>query len=360
MPPDRPAPAPGLGHAQIADHNSRTILEALRRNGPMTRVELAALTGLTAPGVTNVTRRHLADGLIVEGQRRTQNAQVPSAEYALRPDGAFSIGMRFRAGAVEAVLVDLGGAVHARRFRPSAGVEAAAEVVDALAAEAGEAANLIGIGLAVDNYDGPILQALRAALPGRLVVAELDTVAAVLAERQVGAGVPDSGMVMVLLEERIRAGLFLHSIPFAGVHGRAGRIGDMRTGRDRQPLNAVCCAAAFAAAGDRGAEAVEAWIAAAAEHLLDALTAIAGFVAPGKIVLAGDLPADVMQALIDAMRRNWESQTPESPPPPLPPVAVASFPGDSVLLGAALLPFFEMLLPKPFPAEMSAERARRG
>ncbi|MDE1996678.1 MAG: ROK family protein, partial [Rhizobiaceae bacterium] len=222
---------------------------------------------------------------------------------------------------------------------------------------AGSSANLIGIGLALDDYGEDSLQRVRQVVAGDLIVTELDTVAAVLAERTLGAGVPDTGMVMVLIEERIRSGLFLHSIPFAGARGRAGRIGGMRTGPDRLPLDEVCSADAFTAAM-RGAEdeaareiAFGRWIAAAAEHLFDALMAIAGFVAPGKIVLDGDLPSAVLDALMAALQRVSENQRPESPPPPLPPIMPAAFPGDSVLLGAALQPFFEVLLPKPSAAE---------
>lgn len=355
MPPDRSLPAAGLGHAQIADHNSRTILEALRRNGPMTRLELAALTGLTAPGVTNVVRRHLTEGLIVEGQRRTQNAQVPSAEYRLRPEGAHAIGMRFRQERLEAILIDLAGAVCGRvaasRVEPDEDVVLSA--VEYLMSVTGAPVTLAGIGLAIEDYREESLKPVRRALPDRLVVTELDTVSAVLAERTLGAGVPDTGMVMVLLEERIRSGLFLHSIPFAGVRGRAGRIGEMRTGPDRSLLDHVCSAHAFAAAmrgleGSERDDAAKVWVDVAARHFFDALMAIAGFVAPGKIVLDGDLPPDIVNALIMRMRRVWEDQRPESPPPALPPVVPASFPGDSVLLGAALLPFFETLLPKPF------------
>ncbi|MGV1793974.1 winged helix-turn-helix transcriptional regulator [Rhizobium lusitanum] len=358
MPPDRAPPAPGLGHAQIADHNSRTILEALRRNGPMTRLELAALTGLTAPGVTNVLRRHLAEGLIVEGQRRTQNAQVPSAEYALRPDGAFAIGLRLRRDRVSGMLVDLDGRIRSRASVPRTNADetAIAAAFEELHAAAGPSANLVGIGLALDDYGADDAQKVRQVFPDRLVVAELDTLAAVLAERTVGAGIPEAGMVMVLLEERIRSGLFLHSIPFAGARGRAGRIGGMLTGPDRLQLDRVCSADAYMAAvenpdGGSAEATAAAWIKKAAVHLFDALMAIAGFVAPGKIVLDGDLPSDVIDALIVAMRCVAASQRPESPPPPLPPVTPATFVGDSVLLGAALLPFFDVLLPKRSVAE---------
>src|SRR5690349_4379786 len=124
MPPD--VIGPGRSHAQIADHNSRALLEAFRRNGPMTRTELAALTGLTTAGITNVIRRHMAEGLVAEtGSRRAPNAQVPSAEYALLPEGAFSIGLRIKPDRVDGILVDLAGTIHARASESTAAETAA-------------------------------------------------------------------------------------------------------------------------------------------------------------------------------------------------------------------------------------------
>jgi predicted NBD/HSP70 family sugar kinase len=356
MPRDRSPPATGRGHAQIADRNARAILEALRRNGAMTRLELATLTGLTAPGVTNIIRRHLADGLVVEGHRKNQNAQIPSAEYALKPDGAFAIGIRLREECLQAVLIDLSGGIRLRRDAgPWTGeLGDIVTLVEQVTADAGEAANIVGVGLALGAADDIDIRALGQQLPHiQSVTAELDTIAAVLAERTIGAGVPDDGLIMVLMEKRIRAGLFLHSIPFAGVRGKAGRLGEMRTGRDRLALDDVCSTDAFEAAvagrsGVHRASAIAAWVDNAAEHLLDAMMALAGFVAPGKIVFSGDLPADVVANVITKVLKLREKMLMDSPAPVMPPVAAAAFPHDSVLRGAALLPFFDMLLPRPF------------
>src|SRR5262245_54665613 len=105
LPPMRPDRPSGRSPAQIADHNSRTLLETLRRSGPLTRNELSARLGLTIPGITNITRRLLDEGLITEARRKIPGAAVPTAHYALDPDGAFAIGLRPRDGTWEGVLV---------------------------------------------------------------------------------------------------------------------------------------------------------------------------------------------------------------------------------------------------------------
>ena len=54
----------GTNLERAADHNQRVTLHAIRVNGELTRVELAAITGLTAPAIANITKRLLAEGLI--------------------------------------------------------------------------------------------------------------------------------------------------------------------------------------------------------------------------------------------------------------------------------------------------------
>jgi len=45
-----------------SSHNLRVTLQALRLNAPVTKVELAEITGLTPPSITNITRKLLLTG----------------------------------------------------------------------------------------------------------------------------------------------------------------------------------------------------------------------------------------------------------------------------------------------------------
>src|SRR3546814_19707878 len=68
----------GTNLERAADHNQRVTLHAIRVNGSLTRVDLAAITGLTPPAIANITKRLLGDGLIeAAGQRRGGSAQPP-------------------------------------------------------------------------------------------------------------------------------------------------------------------------------------------------------------------------------------------------------------------------------------------
>jgi hypothetical protein len=78
---------------------------------------------------------------------------------------------------------------------------------------------------------------------------------------------------------------------------------------------------------------------------------MAGFVAPGAILIGGDLPRNVVEALIHqlSIERRDTSIRPFSTPW-ISPIRPASFSGAGIAMGAALLPFFDVLLPSPATA----------
>jgi predicted NBD/HSP70 family sugar kinase len=90
------------------------------------------------------------------------------------------------------------------------------------------------------------------------------------------------------------------------------------------------------------------WIRNAAGHLVDAIVASAGFLAPGAILIGGDLPANLIEALIVeiAVERGDTAVRPFISPW-ISAIRPATFPGAGIAIGAALLPFFDALLPSP-------------
>lgn len=349
----------GLRSTEIADRNVRVILEAIRRHGPSTRLELAHRTGLTGPGITNILRRLSDGGFIAPLRRREAQSRSFSTEFGLNPNGAFSIGLRMGDGRGEAVLIDLSGQIRDRLdFDPEDKV-AVAETVRTLSARSPAAERVIGVGVATNRPED--IEALKQALPGMRLLSERDCVAALLVERTIGAGVPEGGLVMIVINEGVQAGLLVRGVPFSGVHGRAGGIGAMRTGPDHVRLDSIVGLHALRTILEtsefdrlvRGEEmalspALRGWIKNAAGHLLDAIVALAGFVAPGAILIGGDLPRNVIEALIHqiSIERRDTTIRPFSTPW-ISPILPASFDGGGIAIGAALLPFFDTLLPSP-------------
>lgn len=361
---DRSASKSGRTPPGIGEHNLRVTLEAIRRDGPLTRTELGLRSGLTGPGISNILRRLQDDGLVVSRKRAVAGSGQPSTEFAIAPDGAFGIGIALHGSSGEAVLLDLGGRVRQRRLFSAEGDASAAirTAVEALSAET--SGRLLGIGIGIDDPDRLDSRALRAALPEARLTIERDCVTALFAERTYGLGAVDGGVMLIVLDDSLRAGFLFRGVPFSGVHGKAGSIGTMRTGADRVPLDDVASLAALrkvmtpAEQGELHADGkltlsppIRAWIRSAAAHLLDAIVATAGFMAPGAILIGGDVPAKLIDELIRQLSvERDDTVTRPFISPWISPIRRTSFAGAGIAIGAALLPFFDVLLPAPVAA----------
>lgn len=354
---------PGRAPPQIGDHNLRVTLEAIRRDGPLTRLELASRSGLTGPGVTNILRRLSEDGLVIARKRAEKGTGQPSTIFAINPDGAFGLGVRLRDGSAEAILLDLGGKTRVRLASGPAAdpVALTGRLVAEASSKLAASGRLLGVGIAAEDPASLELSRLSEALHPAKLFAEQDCMAALLAERILGVGPVEGGMMMILIDDRVRAGFLFRGAPFRGVHNRAGSIGRMRTGADHVPLEEVATlevlrramtpaeCAKLAAGGEIAITSpVREWIRNAAGHLVDAIVATAGFLAPGAILIGGDLPANIIQELIaeiSAERGNTAIRPFISPW--ISTIRPATFPDAGIAVGAALLPFFEALLPAP-------------
>lgn len=354
----------GRNLVHAADHNARVTLEALRRGEGLTRLQLAEVTGLSAPGITNIIRRLEEQGLIraVSGGR--------GARFGIEGDGAYGMGVDVDSRFVTAAIVDLKGRIVARARRDAA----SAEVDDVLpqmraAADAALAAlgparstRLAGIGIGTPFDAGRIVEVL-APYP---VHVERSSVAAALGERLLGDPPPDGSFVQVLFGREVRAGLMIRGHLFHGVSDRAGRIGQMRTGEDGELLEDAAAITELRpwldrhieAGGDpdhfldaldtEGRAAVERWLGRAAGHFADAAIAISGFLAPGRIFVGGRLPRDLVELFATRFAAiRMARMTGPTQPQWLPDIVPATLGPDCVLLGAAMLPFLGTLLPDP-------------
>ncbi|WP_295120088.1 ROK family transcriptional regulator [uncultured Leifsonia sp.] len=153
----------GANLPAIAAFNETVVLDAVRRSeGGLSRVELAAATGLSAQTVTNVTRRLLVQGLIREAGKQSEGSPgKPRTLLRLDPAGAYAVGVHLDPTVITCVLLDLEGEVveHTRRPSPPDGDAKAtlAVILEAiravLAAPGLDPARIIGVGVAAP---GPI------------------------------------------------------------------------------------------------------------------------------------------------------------------------------------------------------------
>src|ERR1700730_8478516 len=83
----------GTNLERAGDHNQRVTLQAIRVCGPVTRTDLAWLTGLTSTAITNITERLLRQRLIAKaGQVRGARGQ-PATKFVINPDSCYSLGL---------------------------------------------------------------------------------------------------------------------------------------------------------------------------------------------------------------------------------------------------------------------------
>lgn len=79
-----PAGRPGRGRRPGA---RESILDAIRASEPLSRVELARMTGLTEAAVSMTVRRLLEEGLVVETGRTPTGGKPRTCCASTRPPG---------------------------------------------------------------------------------------------------------------------------------------------------------------------------------------------------------------------------------------------------------------------------------
>ena len=119
-------------------HNLALVLREVAAGEPVSRAGVAARTGLTRGTVSSLVEELLADGLITELAATRGGTGRPANPLQLNRSGPAGLGLEIGVDHVGACVVDLTGAVRARRVAPSAhrdrppavGLAAAAELAD--------------------------------------------------------------------------------------------------------------------------------------------------------------------------------------------------------------------------------------
>ena len=377
----------GTNLERAGDHNQRVTLHAIRVNGPITRAELAAITGLTAPAIANITKRLLTDKLIQEAGRRRGGRGQPATKLVINPDARFSIGLNVDRDHMTMVVLDFGGRVRARAstemaFAMPRDVEQFfRKGVDKLLAKVGIGRErLAGVGVAVPDdmpkavtlphqptdYGVCARTDVASLLTGTLqvpVFVENDAAAATMGEMQFGLGKKYQTFFYILITAALGGSLVVEGNHFRGATGRSGELGLLRgrdaSGHERQIQNIVSLSALYSrlaaqgmrvsepheleALDDSGKAIIDAWVEAAVDSLLDTLLAINCLVNPEAILIGGRLPASIVDAL--ATRLNQRLAAHAGTVPSIAPVARAALSDDAPAVGAAILPFSHRLLP---------------
>ncbi len=376
----------GSNLTRAGDHNQRVTLHAVRVAGPVTRVELAARTGLTPPAIANITNRLLKDRLILRAGRTKGARGQPATKFVINPDSCFSIGLNVDRDHITLVVLDFVGQVRARasrevRFAKPATVKNFFQrSVETLLAKAGiERERLVGVGVAFPDDiarahlpDQPADYAAWAAVRiddllgdvlGIPIYIENDAAAAAIGEMQFGLGQRFRSFFYVLITAALGGGLVVEGNYFRGANGRSGEIGLLRTGQHGEVgpqlqsivslsgLYGRLAAAGFdveapsrlARLGAAAQTVVDAWIEECTGVLAAAFISINCLIDPEAILIGGRLPTHLIDRLAASL--NLRMARFAELIPAVAPVARAHTADDAPAVGAAILPFSNQLLP---------------
>jgi predicted NBD/HSP70 family sugar kinase len=229
--------------------NERTVLEAIREFGPVSRAQIARSCGLSKPTVSQALAALLRSRLVREAGRSSGGKGRTAQLYEMNPHAGWVVGIDMGRDWVRAALADLNGDVVARRDQRSQARSAGTliaqigEIAHGLAGEAGlkwarvthatvgspgvfEPAGrkmTLAEGLPGWGREG-VVEALQRTL-GTNVSIENDVNVATVGEQLHGLGKGVTNFVFLHVGTGVGMGLVLNGELYRGASGAAGEVG---------------------------------------------------------------------------------------------------------------------------------------
>lgn len=381
----------GKNPERSRDHNRRVVLDVVRRNGSLGRMQIARLTHLTAQAIANIVDELVSEKLLMETGRLRSGRGQPPIQFAVNPDGAMTMGIEVASDHIVSTVLDLSGQPRSKQITPVRDTSPS-QVIAHLRAEldavrAAFKAPLLGIGVVMPGpfeiegmtSVGPTTlpgwadidaASLLTGACGEQVTVENDANAAAVGERLFGAGHSISSFAMIYFGAGVGLGMIQDGTPFRGAFGNAGEIGHVVVA----PRGKACpcgqhgCLERYAslhALREKLAEAgiadadfadlsrlhterhpvfVE-WMDETATYLAPMIAMIENILDPETVILGGTLPDAVIDGLIARMGTlpiSVASRRRRA----LPRVLRGQTGQFTAALGAAALPLFEVVTPK--------------
>ncbi len=384
----------GTTQQSSAPYNRRIVLDVIRRQGTISRKEIVERVSLSPQTVANITNNLETIGLIVA--RRVTGAKSrgqPPIAFELNPSGGSSIGISLEPGRASAALVNLVGDILSRnevavdthdRRQVLAGM---IDLVKELLRQPSSTERLWGVGVALPgplmkteiSFLGPtalegwtdlsVLDDLRDAT--RLqVFYSVDSVAGALGESLFGVAKSLDNFFYMHFGVGLGGTLVVNRSAYRGADGNATEFGHIpivpggvgcycgNSGCLERYLSLHSLAEALRVPDvrDMGTQLVEqlrsnsnpalqAWCLQAADRLRDAVGVIENMLDPRCIVIGGSAPKPLVEHLVRLAHPLLRSVRggiahPEER------ILLSERQEDSSMLGAAVLPVYEMLSPR--------------
>lgn len=228
--------------------NRRLILNLLRNRGPLSRAEMATVTGLSPAAVTFVVTELITEGLVVEGAAQAGATGRRPVPVNINYDGHMAVGFKLRHDKIDCILTDLATTPLASfdmavaDTRPETMVETIVAAIPQLLETAGRTGlPILGIGVSIPgevdavngicvqsprfgwyNLDFPKLLGERVHVP---VWIDDDISAFTVAQRLFGAGRNHRDFAALAVGTGVGASLVIGGEVYHGSHGLAGKLG---------------------------------------------------------------------------------------------------------------------------------------
>jgi predicted NBD/HSP70 family sugar kinase len=242
-------------HQQTRTFNQQLVLRALHDDSPLSRADLARLTGLTRTSVGDLVGTLIDDGLIEEVGRGQSSGGKSPILLRVAPDGRHLIGLDLGEAQFSGAVVNLRGEILRSIHLPlegrngDAAVELVVQLVDALRVD--DQLHLLGIGIGVpgiiDTSTGTVrwsvnldwaelrLGLLLEQRYGVPVVVANDSHAAALAELTFFRRPRPNNLIVIKVGRGVGAGIILNGQLFQGDGYGAGEFGHVSMGSADAP-----------------------------------------------------------------------------------------------------------------------------
>lgn len=246
----------GTNLRRVGDYNRQLVLETIRLNRVVSRVQIARQTGLTPQTITNIVRKLMdeelvqeTDGLDGKGTSRERTVGKPRVGLGLNTTARHAFGVHIDRHETRVTLLDLAGGVTGHRVckpdiasGPARLVERVVEAMESLAGDTGvDPASIVGVGAAapgpLDPEKGEVLGPpgmpgwqrvplgrMLADRTGLEAALESDAVASAVGERWAGRARGARNFMFVYMGWGMGAGLFVDGQVYRGSSGTAGEI----------------------------------------------------------------------------------------------------------------------------------------
>ncbi|HCX84838.1 MAG TPA: sugar kinase [Micrococcales bacterium] len=379
------------------------VLDVVRVRGRVSRAELAEVTGLTQATISNVVRGLLEEDLLVETGERVYTGGKPRVLLTLNSTALCALGVQLGADWVGVALVDAAGTLLARTRVLGARTGTPREVLedvtrattDLLVTAGLDADRVVGLGVAspglLDVDRGLILRSrslpdwrgfpLRAELErltGFPVLLDNDATAAAIGEYWGGGSADAVAHCTVHLAASLGTGIVLGGAVYRGASSNTGAIGHLTVGEDGQrrtieelvaprgvaerarALVAEGATTSIVLSGDEdwyrdyqavataavhGDETAQRLLETSADHLSDAVLAIANVLDLDSVVLSGPAFAVAGTIYLRHLRRRLAAEFFAADRHPLR-VRLSAQVADAAAVGAASLVLQRELAPR--------------